>query len=102
MEGEAEPNAKENGAVRLPLPESESTNVWPDDAAEAAFFADARSKGEPVDRPTVAAEETDNRGLPPLDELVKRIPPEVRELIDDLFRVKFTAVKRVPAKVLKP
>jgi hypothetical protein len=32
---------------------------------------------------------------------VKRIPPEVREVLDDLFRAKFTAVRRVPKKSLK-
>ena len=39
--------------------------------------------------------------LPPLDELVRRIPADVRGLLDDLFRAKFTAVKRMPSKALK-
>jgi hypothetical protein len=95
----------ENRGDRPPLPESESTNVWPDEAAEAAFFAEARASGEPTGPVTNAAteamEETDNRGLPPLDDLVKRIPPEVREILDDLFRAKFTSVRRVPRNVLK-
>jgi hypothetical protein len=39
--------------------------------------------------------------LPPLDELVKRIPPEVRETLEDLFRARFVTVKRVPKKALK-
>jgi hypothetical protein len=84
---------------------SESTNVWPDEAAEVAFFAESRVRGEPAEvgagAAPEAAEEIDTRGLPPLDELVKRIPPEVRETLDDLFRVKFTGVKRVPQKALK-
>jgi hypothetical protein len=36
-----------------------------------------------------------------MEELVKRIPSESRDLLDELFRAKFTGVKRVPAKALK-
>lgn len=39
--------------------------------------------------------------LPPLNELVQRIPAEVREALDDLFRARFVAVKRVPKQALK-
>jgi len=37
--------------------------------------------------------------LPPLDELVARVPAGVLGLLDDLFRAKFTGVRRfaVPA-----
>jgi len=48
-----------------------------------------------------AAEEIDSKGLPAMEELVKRIPPAAREALDELFRAKFTGVKRVPAKALK-
>jgi len=47
------------------------------------------------------AKEIDSKGLPPMEELVKRIPPAAREALDELFRAKFTGVKRVPAKALK-
>jgi hypothetical protein len=77
---------------------------WPDESAESAFRAESRERGEPelpagliVD----ATEETDTKGLPALEDLVKRISPEARELLDELFRAKFTGVKRVPAKALK-
>ena len=46
-------------------------------------------------------EETDAKPLPPLSELVERIPAEVREALDDLFRARFVAVKRVPKRALK-
>ena len=36
-----------------------------------------------------------------MEELVKRIPAETRELLDELFRVKFTIVRRVPKNALK-
>jgi hypothetical protein len=38
----------------------------------------------------------DGDTLPPLDELVARIPAPVREILDDLFRARFTTVRRVP------
>lgn len=89
--GKAVAAAVENGA-----------NVWPDENAEAAFMADARERGEPVVATAVeAVEETDTKNLPPLDELVKRLSPEVRETLDDLFRAKFIAVRRVPKRALK-
>ena len=38
--------------------------------------------------------------LPPVEELVGKIPAETRALLDDLFRAKFTTVRRVPATAL--
>ena len=74
-----------------------------DEAAESAFRAEAKSRGEVVApvRAEAATEEADPRNLPPLDELVRRIPPEVRATLDDLFRAKFIAVRRVPKNALK-
>jgi hypothetical protein len=39
--------------------------------------------------------------LPALDELVERIPADVRDTLEDLFRAKFVKVARVPKKALK-
>ena len=39
--------------------------------------------------------------LPKLDELVSRIPAETRELLDELFRAKFTTVRRIKQTDLK-
>lgn len=36
--------------------------------------------------------------LPPMEELVARVPPRVLGLLDDLFRAKFTGVRKVPAE----
>ena len=87
-------------------PVENGANVWPDENAEAAFIADARQRGEPVVAAVAtreAAEETedDKKALPPLADLLKRLAPEVRETLDDLFRAKFTGVRRVPKKFLK-
>lgn len=48
-----------------------------------------------------AASEVVNAPLPSLDELMKRIPIEVRDTLDELFRSKFVAVQRVSPDSLK-
>ncbi len=78
--------------------------TWPDESAEAAFLADARERGEPVVATKTAdeaPEENDSKALPPLNELVERIPTEVRETLEELFRARFVNVKRMPKKALK-
>lgn len=81
----------------------EDTNVWPSEAEEAAFLSEARERGEPVavSRETVEEVEDNTKALPKLDELVNRIPAETRELLDELFRARFVAVRRVRKKDLK-
>lgn len=76
---------------------------WPDEAAEASFLSDARERGEVVvaKKAEEVAEETTAKPLPALDSLVERIPAEVRDVLEDLFRAKFVSVKRVPKKALK-
>jgi hypothetical protein len=77
---------------------------WPDDSAESAFLSEARERGEPVVPKVTSKESADDREagpLPGLDELVERIPLEVREALDDLFRAKFTTVRRIPRQALK-
>ena len=77
---------------------------WPDEAVESSFRAEARERGEPVvvaAPEEEAADNSDASPLPALNDLVARVPAEVRDLLDDLFRAKFVAVKRVPKKSLK-
>lgn len=93
------------GAMSAPAVEN-GANVWPDENAEAAFIAEARQRGEPVAASVAAValaeeKEDDKKALPALAELVQRLSPQVRETLDDLFRVKFTTVRRVPKKFLK-
>jgi hypothetical protein len=38
--------------------------------------------------------------LPALDSLVERIPAEVKETLEELFRVRFQAVRQIPRKAL--
>jgi len=92
------------GGHRPPLQQDPDSASWPDASAESAFLAEARARGESVSvaKPAEApAEEADPKSLPPLDELVNRIPAEVREVLDDLFRARFVTVKRVPRRALK-
>ena len=93
--------------VSSEVPPSESINVWPDEAAESAFLAESGGAAvttAPAARVLLKSESQSEpaKPLPSLDELVQRIPSETRELLDELFRAKFTTVRRVKASDLKP
>ena len=47
----------------------------------------------------VPPEEKDE--LPPMEDLVKRIPAPAREVLEELFRARFVTVKRIPKSALK-
>jgi hypothetical protein len=49
----------------------------------------------------LAVEEDRPGDLPPLEDLVKRIPMPTRDLMEELFRARFVTVKRVPKSALK-
>jgi len=104
--GSADDTSEAVAATEPAAPVENGTNVWPDENAEAAFIAEARQRGEPVAATKATAElieekEDDKKALPALAELMKRLSPDVRETLDDLFRAKFTTVRRIPKKVLK-
>jgi hypothetical protein len=85
--------------------------VWPDEAAESAFLSEqklevgaapsAPAKPAATDADDDDGPEAKKTPLPALDELVNRIPAETREVLEDLFRVKFVAVRRMPKQALK-
>jgi hypothetical protein len=91
--------------ARVAAPEVPVTDEVPevvDELAESAFRAEARERGETIASVPVRTAETEEKGpLPPLDSLVQRIPADVRETLEDLFRAKFVTVRHVPAKALK-
>jgi hypothetical protein len=99
----AEGQSAEDAGQRPALPEADGAiNAWPDASAESAMLSELRSRGETVTAAaTEAVEEIETTKLPPLDQLVKQIPPDVREALDDLFRAKFVRVTRVPKKALR-
>lgn len=80
---------------------------WPDEAAESAFLSDRRTNPELVLAAPRAAQAPEaeipdiNLPLPSLETLVDKIPPETREVLEDLFRVRFVSVKRVRPAALK-
>ncbi len=78
----------------------EADAPWPGMADEASFLADQRVQGN-VPPAAPASEPTDLSPLPSLEELVQRIPAEARAALDDLFRAKFSGVRRVSKKSLK-
>jgi hypothetical protein len=94
-----EPTAA-NGIAALP---SDDSSPWPGMADEASFLADQRVQGivPPAATAGSANEPTDLSPLPSLEELVQRIPAEARAALDDLFRAKFSGVRRVSKKSLK-
>jgi hypothetical protein len=78
--------------------------AWPDDADESAFLAEAAGAGGTTlgaPRDTGDADETDDANLPPLETLKARIPRETHELLEELFRARFVAVKKIPRQALK-
>ena len=86
-----------------PPREAGEDSGWPDAALESAYMAEAAARGEtpqPVKAGVAFTEETETLPLPALEDLVRRIPPEVRETLDDLFRARFVRVTRVPGKAL--
>jgi hypothetical protein len=83
--------APEATAIEAPDDESE----WPDENDESEFLSQPGSRGQQVApdtvrRPAPVAGEK----LPPLDELVARVPENIRGILDDLFRAKFTGVRK--------
>jgi hypothetical protein len=74
----------------------------PSTEEESAFLAQERAMDivtpalMPTDRP-----EEEPSDLPPMEDLVRRIPVPARELMEELFRARFVTVKRVPQSALK-
>lgn len=101
---EAIATAPENGTDGEAFDE-EGAPEWPDEATESAMRAEQAERGEsPATTPRRRKDDTEEtvRGtLPPLDVLVSRIPADVRGTLEELFRAKFTQVRRVPPAVLK-
>jgi hypothetical protein len=66
------------------------------------FLAQER-EGALIAPVVVLAENADDEkgDLPPMEDLVKRIPPAARELMEQLFRPHFVTVKRIPLSALK-
>ena len=81
----------------------QSAPIGPSAEEEAAFLSTERESGNPVSIPAlIAVNADDEKGeLPPMEDLVNRIPAKTRDLIEDLFRARFVTVKRIPKTALK-
>ena len=68
------------------------------DGAAAAAPASRRAAGADEDDEAAPDKAT---ALPELDTLVARLPAELRETLDELFRARFVSVKKLPKKVFQ-
>lgn len=91
---------------------SSDTGVPPDDSGPPIEELESRMAGEVAAQQAAAASAARKRPaaregaedddasaktpLPDLDALIERLAPEVRETLDELFRVRFVSVKKVP------
>jgi len=76
--------------------------VGPSSEEEAAFLAQEREMGNITPALMHMEKVPEEKGvLPPMEDLVKRIPMPTRDLLDELFRAKFVTVKRLPQSALK-
>ena len=88
-------------------PVEDDAPIGPSEDEESAFLAEQREQGHAGGASNAAAKSQDEAEpdpttpLPPLDDLVSRIPEKTRELMDELFRARFITVKRVPKSALK-
>lgn len=74
----------------------------PSSEEEAAFLAQEREMGNVTPALMHVEKPPEEKGeLPPLEDLVKRIPMPTRDLMEELFRAKFVTVKRIPSSALK-
>ncbi len=91
---------QEEAAISAP---AEDEPVFPDEEAEMAMRSELRARGE---APVAAVRREADDGevaapLPSLESLTARLGPEVRGVLDELFRARFTGVRRVPSRALK-
>lgn len=99
---EVQPGPPQAGSVQE---EPEGEPLWPDESAETAFLAERSPAGEqapPVASRPASAPPGEKEVLPPLEDLLPRIPAEALAALDEHFRARFTGVRRVPREALKP
>ena len=77
--------------------------IGPGEVEESAFLAEQGTASPPKASAAVSTieESEPSAPFPPMDDLIQRIPTPTRELIDQLFRAKFIAVKRMPVSAFK-
>ena len=92
-------------AAGAPAEAAGDETEWPDESDEASFLSESAERGDaPAPASDGSAALVIGDKLPPLDELVGKVPAEVLGLLDDLFRAKFTGVRKfaVPSAAAEP
>ena len=81
----------------------ESAPAGPSPDEESAFLSAERENDGAAAVAQVTASRVDDEKseLPPMEDLVQRIPVAARDLMEDLFRARFVTVKRIPKSALK-
>ncbi len=102
-----ERSAADDASSAMPPPDDDGPK-WPDEVAESGMRAEVANRGETLSSKAareaaeaLAEAAAEKRNLPPIDDLINQIPVEVRDTLEDLFRVKFIKVARAPKKALK-
>lgn len=72
------------------------------DSSAAAVAPAARRRAAAPDEDEDDGARGGKAPLPELDSLVARIPEDVRATLEELFRARFVAVKKLPKKLLQP
>ncbi len=88
-------------AVNLSTPSDADAPIGPGADEEAAYLATQSASENAPDLSTNRAEPPADKNLPPLETLLARIPAETHAALDELFRAKFTVVRRVPESAFK-
>ncbi len=112
VEAEAElasvPTRANDAGAEESMPFDDDGPAWPGESDETAFLSAEKEQGNAPPkagartlRQAAAEAEAALGPLPTIDALVARLPDETRGALDDLFRVKFTAVRRVREDLLK-
>lgn len=98
-----------DGGQRAPTPgedEAERDDSWPEETAGSGNSAEPSeadlppaelSRDVPVEPEALPPEDE----LPAVEDVVQQIPAPTRALLDELFRAKFSAVRRIPPAALK-
>ncbi len=99
------PDEEASPASHVETVGGDSGPVSPSELEESAFLATQADQEQPAVAVTPApvknAAAEPSTSLPPLEDLVQRIPPLTRELLETLFRAKFVTVKRLPESAFK-
>jgi hypothetical protein len=100
------PNASTSAVEETPDPGDDAPSRIDDESFENAVPTELpRADIEPAPASPVVAngqpEVVVARQAPPLEDIVQKLPPETRRALDELFRARFTTVRRIKPEQLR-